>query len=102
MFRLRSPLAWFYEETFRWGHIKEDAEVVGADGVHVGYVDHVEGARIKLKRKDEAHGVETKTHRYIPLNDVGSTESGKVWMSANAALVPVLEEQDEDGKPIQL
>jgi len=19
MFRLRSPLAWFYEETFRWG-----------------------------------------------------------------------------------
>ncbi|MDB6183162.1 hypothetical protein [Paracoccus fistulariae] len=49
-----------------------------------------------------AHGVETRTHRYIPLNDVGSTEGGKVWMSANAALVPVLEEQEEDGKPIQL
>lgn len=83
-------------------HIKEGAEIVGADGVHVGYVDHIDGARIKMKRKDEAHGVETKTHHYIPLNDVASTEDGKVWMAANAALVPVLEEEEEDGKPIRL
>lgn len=80
-------------------HIAEDAEVVGADGVHVGYVDHIKGDRIKLKRKDDAHGIEHAHHRYIPLADVGSTEEGKVWLSANAALVEVLEEQDEDGNP---
>ncbi|HCW59491.1 MAG TPA: hypothetical protein DHB48_00600, partial [Sphingobium sp.] len=31
--------------------IKEHAEVIGADGVHVGTVDHVEGDRIKLTKK---------------------------------------------------
>lgn len=81
-------------------HIKEGAEVVGADGVHLGYVDHVEGDRIKLKRKDAAHGIESAQHHYLPLNDVGSTEDGKVWMAADAALVPVLEEQDEAGRPV--
>ncbi len=30
--------------------IQEDMEVIGADGVHVGTVDHIEGNRIKLKR----------------------------------------------------
>ena len=30
--------------------IKEHAEVIGADGVHVGTVDKVEGDRIKRKR----------------------------------------------------
>lgn len=81
-------------------HIAEGAEVVGADGVHVGYVDHLDGDRIKLKRKDPEHGIETEHHRFLPLNDVGSTEGGKVWMAADAALVPVLEEQDADGKPV--
>ncbi|MBN9921166.1 DUF2171 domain-containing protein, partial [Listeria monocytogenes] len=32
--------------------IKEHAEVIGADGVHVGTVDHVQGGRIKLTKKD--------------------------------------------------
>ena len=80
-------------------HIKDGAELVGADGVHVGYVDHVEGGRIKLKRKDPEHGIETAHHRYISVNDVGSTEGGKVWLSAKADLVEYLEETDRDGKP---
>ncbi|MTH36306.1 DUF2171 domain-containing protein [Paracoccus limosus] len=79
--------------------IQEGAEVVGADGVHVGYVDHIEAGRIRLKRKDAAHGITTPQPRYLPLNDVGSTEDGKVWMAADAALVRYLEEQDKDGKP---
>ncbi len=32
--------------------IKEHAEVIGADGVHVGTVDHVQGDRIKLTKND--------------------------------------------------
>lgn len=81
-------------------HIQDGAEVVGADGVHVGYVDHLDGDRIKLKRQDPAHGIETKHHRYIPLNDVASTEGGKVWLAAKADLVEYLEEQDKSGKPV--
>jgi hypothetical protein len=34
--------------------IKEHMEVIGADGVHVGTVDKVEGSRIKLTKKDSA------------------------------------------------
>ena len=38
--------------------IKADMEVIGADGVHVGTVDRVDGSRIKLKKRDGfgAHG----------------------------------------------
>ena len=32
--------------------VREHMEVIGADGVHVGTVDKVEGNRIKLTRKD--------------------------------------------------
>ena len=31
--------------------IKEHMEVIGADGVHIGTVDNVEGGRIKLVKK---------------------------------------------------
>lgn len=34
--------------------IKEHMEVIGADGVHVGTVDKVEGARIKLTKRTAA------------------------------------------------
>jgi hypothetical protein len=34
--------------------IKKNAEVIGADGVHVGTVDHVDGKRLKLTKKDSS------------------------------------------------
>ena len=37
--------------------IKEHMEVIGADGVHVGTVDKVEGGRIKLTKKDSGGGL---------------------------------------------
>jgi len=45
--------------------IREHMEVIGADGVHLGTVDHVEGNRIKLIRADSglAHN---DHHHYIP------------------------------------
>ena len=33
--------------------IKEHAEVIGADGVHVGTVDHVEGDKVRLSANAE-------------------------------------------------
>ena len=36
--------------------IKEHMDVIGADGVHVGTVDRIDGDRIKLTRKDSGEG----------------------------------------------
>jgi hypothetical protein len=36
--------------------IREHMEVIGADGVHVGIVDRVEGGRIKLTRAEAPGG----------------------------------------------
>lgn len=47
--------------------IQEHMEVVGSDGQHVGFVDHVEGAQIKLARQDPAAGGQ---HHYIPVAQV--------------------------------
>ena len=62
--------------------IKEHMEVVGADGRHVGTVDHLEGDdQIKLTRNDSADGehhflaidlverVDDKVHLKVPAQD---------------------------------
>ena len=53
--------------------IKKDAEVIGADGVHVGTVDHVSHDRIKLTKKDSSDG----HHHYVDSGLVASVEM--VW-----------------------
>lgn len=80
--------------------ISEHMEVVGADGVHVGVVDHMDGDRVKLTRKDEAHGVRMDHHHYVPLADVASVDGGKVWLSANAAEAKILM-QEKDGSSVE-
>jgi hypothetical protein len=61
--------------------IKEHSEVVGSDGQHVGTVDHVEGDRIKLARRDPNAGGE---HHYISLDLVESTEGNRVQLNISA------------------
>ncbi len=61
--------------------IKEHAEVVGLDGVHVGTVDHVANAEIKLTKSDTAAG---GLHHYIPLDFVHSVEGDKVTLDRAA------------------
>ncbi|AXC50460.1 DUF2171 domain-containing protein [Paracoccus suum] len=80
--------------------IKEHMEVVGADGVHVGIVDHMDGNRLKLTKNDEKHGVVSDHHHYVPLADVGSVDNGKVWLSANASEAKILM-QEKDGSPVE-
>src|SRR5262249_16697794 len=45
--------------------IKEHMEVIGADGVHVGTVDRMEGGRIKLTKKDSGEGSHKGHHHFV-------------------------------------
>mgnify|MGYP003387715101 CR=1 FL=1 len=64
--------------------IQEHAEVIGADGVHVGTVDKVEGNRIKLTKKDSGQGSHEGHHHYISGGLVASVESATLHLSAHA------------------
>ncbi|SOB80084.1 hypothetical protein SAMN06297144_0881 [Sphingomonas guangdongensis] len=85
--------------------IKEHAEVIGADGVHVGTVDKVEGDRIKLTKKDSGAEVEGADnphaghHHYISTGLVADVEGDTVRLSANAD-VAVTFEEEEGGQPL--
>ena len=68
--------------------IKEHAEVIGADSVHVGTVDCVEGSRIKLTKNDSDDG----KHHYVSMGLVAEVEDGTVRLSANADVAVTLEE----------
>ena len=74
--------------------IKEHAEVIGADGVHVGTVDGVEGGRIKLTKKDSGQGTHEGHHHYISGGLVASVEDGTVRLSANADVAITFEEEE--------
>ena len=79
--------------------IREHMEVIGADGVHLGTVDRIEGDRIKLIRADSgvAH---TEHHHFIPRGLVADVEGDKVRLSATAETVATLFEEEESGEPI--
>lgn len=74
--------------------IKEHMEIVGKDGVHVGTVDHVEGARIKLTRKDNSPGHEGH-HHYIDKKLVGSVEGGVIRLKVAGDAAPRTEQSGE-------
>ena len=74
--------------------IKEHAEVIGADGVHVGTVDHVQGDRIKLTKKDSGQGAHEGHHHYISTGLVATVEGGTVRLSANADVAVTFEEEE--------
>ncbi|WP_019998120.1 DUF2171 domain-containing protein [Aureimonas ureilytica] len=77
--------------------IREHMEVIGADGVHVGTVDRVEGERIKLTKKDSGEGRHEGHHHYISAGFIADVEGDKVRLSANGD-VAVSFEEEEDGK----
>ena len=76
--------------------IKEHMDVIGADGVHVGTVDKVEGGRIKLTKDDSGAGHHQGHHHYISGDLVAEVEGDKVRLSANGA-VAVQHETEGDG-----
>jgi len=80
--------------------IREHMEVIGADGVHVGTVDKVDGDRIKLTKKDSAaeiegaEGAHAGHHHYISLGLVAEVEGEQVRLSATAANAVMFEEEE--------
>jgi len=73
--------------------IKEHMDVVGADGVHVGTVDHVDGDRIKLTMKDSGQGDHKGHHHYISKGLIADIEGNMVRLSANADVAVTFEEE---------
>jgi hypothetical protein len=76
------------------GDIREHMEVIGADGAHVGTVDHVEGDRIKLTRADSGPGAHEGHHHYISIGLVAEVEGDKVRLSANGDVAVMFEEEE--------
>jgi hypothetical protein len=73
--------------------IKEHMEVIGADGVHVGTVDKVEGNRIKLTKMDSGEGTHKGHHHYIDGSLVAEIEGDKVRLSANGDVAVTMEQE---------
>lgn len=67
--------------------IREHMEVIGADGTHVGTVDHIDGHRVKLTKRENDAGHEGGTHsghhHYLSVGLIADVEGDKVRLSAN-------------------
>ena len=74
--------------------IKEHMEVIGADGVHVGTVDRIDGDRIKLTKKDSGEGGHEGHHHFISRGLVADIEGDQVRLSANADVAVTFEEEE--------
>ena len=83
--------------------IREHMDVIGADGVHLGTVDHVDGGRIKLTRREpadgqmqQAEGSHAGHHHYVSLGLVAGVEGNQVRLSATGANAVLFEEEEGD------
>jgi thioredoxin reductase (NADPH) len=76
--------------------IREHMEVIGADGVHLGTVDHVEDGRIKLTKADSLGSEHAGHHHYISQGLIAAVEGDQVRLSANAD-VALMFEEEKDG-----
>ncbi len=73
--------------------IKEHMEVIGADGVHIGTVDKIDGDRIKLTKADSGQGSHKGHHHFIDGGLVAEIEGDKVRLSANGDVAVTFEEE---------
>lgn len=74
--------------------VREHMQVMGADGTHVGTVDHVVGDRIKLVRADGGEGAHKGHHHFIPRGLIAEVEGETVRLSANGAVAVTFEEEE--------
>ena len=71
--------------------IENGMEVISADGVHLGTVDHMDGDRIKLAKQDRGSGGK---HHYVSEGLVAGIEGDKVRLSISVANADIFEEAD--------
>ncbi len=62
--------------------IRENLEIVGSDGVHVGTVDALSGMLLKLRKDDPASG---GGHHYLDIGLVAAIEGNKARLLVPAA-----------------
>ena len=74
--------------------IREHMDVIGADGVHVGTVDRIDGNRIKLTKVEGDEGTHQGHHHFISRGLVAEVEGDKVRLSANADVAVTFEEEE--------
>jgi hypothetical protein len=75
--------------------VREHMDIIGADGVHIGTVDKVEGDRIKMTKADSgSHG---DHHHYISQGLVAAIDGDQVRLSATGASALLLEEEEGGG-----
>lgn len=60
--------------------IRDHMEVTDSAGTHVGTVDHVDGGRIKLARKDSADG----QHHYLAASDIERVDGDRLVLKEGA------------------
>lgn len=80
--------------------IREQMEVIGADGVHIGTVEAVAGQRIMLSKQDSGQGSHRHHNHYIPLTLVAEVEGDKVRLSANSNVAVTFEEEEDGHQPL--
>ena len=76
--------------------VREGMEVIGADGVHLGTVDRVEGSRIKLTRADSGEGSHEGHTHFLSAGLVAEVEGDTVRLSANSDVAAELFEEEQD------
>ncbi len=75
--------------------VTEHMDIIGADGVHIGTVDKVEGNRIKMTKADSgSHG---DHHHYLSEGLIAEIEGNQVRLSATGASAMLLEEENDGG-----
>ena len=84
---------------FDKSQIREHMEVIGADGVHVGTVDHLDdsGERIKLTKHDspQTEGGKGASHHYLPIELVAEAEGDQLRLSATGENAVNMFEEDQ-------
>jgi hypothetical protein len=74
--------------------IHNHMDVIGADGVPVGTVDHIDGDRIKLTKVHDGGGRHEGHHHYISVGLIAGIEGNTVRLSANADVAVTFEEEE--------
>jgi hypothetical protein len=73
--------------------LKNTPKQFGADGVHVGTLDRVEGDRIKPTKNDSGEGSHKGHHHYVSHSLAATVEGDTVRLSANADVAITFEEE---------
>ena len=72
--------------------LKAGMEIIGADGVHIGTVDAIDGSRIRLTKADSGQGSHAGHRHYLPSGLIAEIEGNRVRLSANGSVAITFEE----------